>query len=335
MEKLSIEEKAKAYDKALDRAQALYNDKNEIGYANAESVLEEVFPLLKEPEDERIRKELIKFLQECHNIDSGFFSRYCEIPFAQTLAWLEKQGREKPADNVESKFKVGDWITDDEDEVIFHITSYDIDYGYQLETVNGTSFHYSDETIEKKYRLWTIQDAKDGDVLTNGNFPCIFKRCDDNGSLYVYCGINAHNDFSILSEDPENVWDDYSKQYFPATKEQRDTFFAKMKESGYEWLEETKELKKIEQESAKWNEEDEHRVKDTIYFLETAKKHYASTVELGACIAWLKSIKDRYAWKPSDEQIKQLGWIAKQNKDNMIGKELISLYQDLKKLREE
>ena len=54
MKELSIEEKARAYDKALERAQALYNDKNEIGYANAESVLEEVFPSLKESEDERI-----------------------------------------------------------------------------------------------------------------------------------------------------------------------------------------------------------------------------------------------------------------------------------------
>jgi len=40
-------------------------------------------------------------------------------------------------------------------------------------------------------------------------------------------------------------------------------------------------------------------------------------------------------WKPSDEQMKQLGWIVNQNKDNIIGKELMTLYNDLKKLREE
>jgi hypothetical protein len=39
--------------------------------------------------------------------------------------------------------------------------------------------------------------------------------------------------------------------------------------------------------------EDEHRVEDIIYFLDTAKKHYASIVELDACINWLKSIKER------------------------------------------
>ena len=42
-----------------------------------------------------------------------------------------------------------------------------------------------------------------------------------------------------------------------------------------------------------WNEEDEHRIKDTVYFLDTAKKHYASTEELDACIDWLKSFKGR------------------------------------------
>ena len=42
-----------------------------------------------------------------------------------------------------------------------------------------------------------------------------------------------------------------------------------------------------------WSDEDEHRVEDTIYFLDTAKKHYACTIELDACIDWLKSLKDR------------------------------------------
>lgn len=42
-----------------------------------------------------------------------------------------------------------------------------------------------------------------------------------------------------------------------------------------------------------WSEDDEHRSKDAIYFLETARKHYASTVEIDACIDWLKSLKDR------------------------------------------
>ena len=51
--------------------------------------------------------------------------------------------------------------------------------------------------------------------------------------------------------------------------------------------------KQGEQKTAAWSDEDEHRVEDTIYFLDTAKKHYACTIELDACIDWLKSLKDR------------------------------------------
>ena len=46
---------------------------------------------------------------------------------------------------------------------------------------------------------------------------------------------------------------------------------------------------------------------------------------------WLKSLKDRYAWKPSDEQMKFLWKYAEQN--NCDGSILTSLYNDLKKLK--
>ena len=57
----------------------------------------------------------------------------------------------------------------------------------------------------------------------------------------------------------------------------------------------------LEKQKSSWSEEDEHRLKDTIYFLETAKKHYASTVELDACIDWLKNLKDRVQPQPKQE----------------------------------
>lgn len=56
------------------------------------------------------------------------------------------------------------------------------------------------------------------------------------------------------------------------------------------WLE-----KQGEQKSVEWSEYDEHKVKDIIYFLNSAKKHYASTVELDACVRWLWSLLQRMA----------------------------------------
>ncbi len=56
--------------------------------------------------------------------------------------------------------------------------------------------------------------------------------------------------------------------------------------------------KQKEQKPAEWNEEDKHRCGDAIYFLETAKKHYADTSEIELTIDWLKSLRPQ----PKDKQ---------------------------------
>ena len=321
------------FEEFLDKMTGLLNDAKKKGHIIVRvEDLENAFPELKEEsEDEKTERIL-------HSISSKMSLHlrdiFTEEEFQCFDAWsndrLEKQGERKPTieiksakeslgidsetynkivdeciygeqkhdDKVEPKFEVGNIITNgkiickvDENEN----NKYHGWFGYNKDF----SVHYSDIPDIENWHKWTIKDAKDGDVLTNGDFPCIFKRCDDNGSLYVYCGINAHNDFSILSEDPENVWDDYSKQYFPATKEQRYTLFAKMKESGYEWLEETKELKKIEQESAEWNEEDEtnsYHLKTLLENLAKDNEHEFRVIsdnDRDKYTDWLKSLKQR------------------------------------------
>ena len=51
--------------------------------------------------------------------------------------------------------------------------------------------------------------------------------------------------------------------------------------------------------------EDEHRRKDAIYFLESAKKHYADTSEIEKTIAWLKSLcpQPKKEWGEDDEKV--------------------------------
>lgn len=81
MKELTIEEKARAYDKAIEVAQKLYQDcpngKNDRLYHTTD--LEKIFPQLCESEDEKIRKELIEFVKS----RGGFKQEY--------IAWLEKQ----------------------------------------------------------------------------------------------------------------------------------------------------------------------------------------------------------------------------------------------------
>ena len=62
MKELSIEEKAKAYDEAIKKAESLYKISEPMSGCNV--ILETIFPELKESEDERIRKALIEMVHD-------------------------------------------------------------------------------------------------------------------------------------------------------------------------------------------------------------------------------------------------------------------------------
>ena len=94
-----------------------------------------------------------------------------------------------------------------------------------------------------------IQDAKNGDVLItmSNKYPFLYKDCLDPNhpeSPVAYCGIDDEGDFCIGRR--AYWWTDEEVQ--PATKEQHDLLFQKMKEAGYEWNSGKKALKKIDNE---------------------------------------------------------------------------------------
>lgn len=91
MKELSIEEKAKRYDEAL-KVLHKYDCAN---IMFSQSLKEELFPELKESEDERIRKALIKY----YSFDKDGGSHALDnITPKQIVTWLEKQGEQKPTD---------------------------------------------------------------------------------------------------------------------------------------------------------------------------------------------------------------------------------------------
>lgn len=151
--------------------------------------------------------------------------------------------KQKPADKVEPKFKVGDWITNSIETV--QITGYDIDYGYQVD-YKGNLQHRDTDIIEKEYHLWTIQDAKDGDVL--------YTTCGGkNKMIFIYNGIDIDSVccyclYSITNIEYKmfNTVCVIKSDICPATKEQRDILMKAIADAGYEWDFEVKELNKIE-----------------------------------------------------------------------------------------
>ena len=227
--------------------------------------------------------------------------------------------KQKPADKVEPKFEIekGKWYVCN----ISRYTDFVVGKAYYCPK-NGMLKPNENETAryvaKDCFHLWTIEDAKDGDILM-ANAPFIFNGNLEGGSGCpgAHCAINTLGKFQI-PKCPKH-WTGHTTT--PATKEQRDLLFTKMHEAGYEWDAEKKELKLLitngddfcfelgncEQKPV-WGEEDEHRIKDIAYFLDTAKKHYASTVELDACIDWLKSLKkcvqvqSKQEWSEEDDK---------------------------------
>ena len=147
---------------------------------------------------------------------------------------------------AEPKFKVGDWLYRNTLGVLpIIVEDYSELQGYKV-VCRSTHYCLQKGVVEREYHLWTIADAKDGDVLVSpdGSIIIYAGKIADNGLLYDYVALNKykilrpHEQISVSWLVQESVK--------PATKEQRDLLFKKMKEAGYQWDVNKKELRKIQ-----------------------------------------------------------------------------------------
>ena len=377
--------------------------------------LEYIFPELAESDDEKIRKELIKFVKV--NIPDE--ERY--------IAWLEKQGEQKPnpytgtsfeynghiwgmcardngveilfdgelkaflsleksfiypihpqptlvtksaleaikeekvdnADKVEPKFHKGEWIVHHGTENIYKVIAI-VGNQYQLKYGDNYTIQKCAD-VDRCARLWDItKDAKDGDVLAcESGWTCIFKTLVNDETFSSYCFMDDTKWFCETGSDCHTLKEEFVKAYngkiHPATKEQRDLLFKKMKDAGYEWDVNKKELKKFhvidegkaemdycftkmmngEKVSSAWSEEDAFR---TSALTDVVKSGGSIRPELrNEFVVWLKSLKDRVQpqnmWKPNKEQIIALRWILNNIPYNKHKEEISGLLDQIKDLK--
>ena len=144
---------------------------------------------------------------------------------------------------VEPKFHEGEWVVLTAGELSTTLQIVKVDTNKRLYWFNDNS--YLPIVDEECLHLWTIQDAKDGDVLYcksgKTEFIVILKDISRNGNINSYCRYNSWCGFGV---DIPNVMS-ISNNPKPAIKEQRDLLFQKMKEAGYEWDVELKKVSKI------------------------------------------------------------------------------------------
>ena len=204
-------EKATAYDEALKKARAAHKDEDR----HFKATLERIFPELKEDDDEKIKKDLIQWVDEFPDIIwRGHYKK-------DIIAWLEKQG--------------------DKDKLIQELGEYKVKYTQEVlekhinsmnnkddERLRKTTIAFLKDFAEKGYENavecidWLEKQGEDKKEINNfdvlpGLYKCIHRMFDGtpNGRLLfeignVYKCLSKHDraefegsyGHSIYLEDP-------------------------------------------------------------------------------------------------------------------------------------
>ena len=240
------------------------------------------FPELAMSEDEKIRKELIEHIKANQGADYVLFQKFSpddviawlekqksveEIIERCKKSWynegkiagmaeglsddekyqqgwhdaIEKQEEKVDnANNIVPKFHEGDWIVQGDNILKIRCVG---GTHYCFETVGGYVDDMLVSEIDSQFHLWTIADAKDGDVLAVNNEVFIYAHRKQMYCIAVaHCFVDSAGGFYLGGE----FLYEENGTIFPATKEQRDTLMKAMTDAGYAFDFEKKELKKIE-----------------------------------------------------------------------------------------
>lgn len=132
---------------------------------------------------------------------------------------------------------VGDWLVVDNGNI------------YQLKGISDTRYELVDThldnfsvpfSLDSSLRKWTIEDAKDGDVLAAHEVIVLFKEID---GLNIRCHLSYHhmNTPMVFTNELHN-----KMAFRPALESERENLFRKMSEEGYTWDSENKRLRNLQ-----------------------------------------------------------------------------------------
>ena len=266
MKELSIEEKAKAYDEAFERAKNFIENGDERERTIAESIFAGI---MEESEDERIRKAIINVFAT-HKDYEIFFG----VSVKDIIAWLEKQGEHA---NFLNNIQIGDKVTRNRDGVLVNLSQLNrVAKKDEKQGEQKPQRMVSAEAKEAMYGkpAWSEEDER---CLTNAIYAC--KQMSD--------------------EDY-----DYSQGYIDAIKWLKSLKGRVQPQPKQEWGEDDKKLwvhdDDIFLDAAKMIVEDSPRKSyGGVHKKEIVPWFYSLKERL-------KSLRPQSHWKPSDEQMEAL-----------------------------
>jgi len=278
--------------------------------------IEEIFPELKESEDERIRKEIISYLESRDfDIEDGW------------IPWLEKQ---KEHQEICTKFLA---------KILKHsaegfrnvLKKKGIDYIPHESFWTGTAGTFSKQECNEFYK-WMDDMTMELVTEETPEYKKGFKAGRDfekhkEQKPTERVEINKSLSDVVITElgkyNGENYWK--APWAIDSTGLQYPLYFANL---GAKWQK--------EQKPAEWSEEDEDIKNAILGFVnpDAGGTKYASNAELVKWNNWLKSLRPQPHWKPSDEQMKTLQYLCEQSShpNPEVMPVLESLYNDLKSL---
>ena len=169
---------------------------------------------------------------------------------------IDNQNCVKSADKFEPKFNEEDWV-------VWQYENYKVNdnsCGYRLVDQNGLSTLLEYATIDENAHLWTIQDAKAGDVLTlsyaSQNYILIYKGLHEKNFktiMSVFCSYCVEG-YTYADEADSFHLMNCGEIITPATKKQRDILIKAMTDAGYTFDFNKKKLIKVEDEPNKGGE---------------------------------------------------------------------------------
>ncbi len=159
----------------------------------SQEVLEILFPELKESDDERIKKNIITFLDELFSLGKNTnFDKWSKSDCAEWIAWLKKQGELKV---IIPKFRVGDCIKLKGSYAKSKITEISDGYyrgkGWRLDIVAADES--DDYELVKQNPAWSEKDEKNLQFAIDD-----FQFCVDNNQFPVVFNTETHKEVLAL-----------------------------------------------------------------------------------------------------------------------------------------
>lgn len=321
----TIEEKAKAYDKAIEKLRDFYRDYDTVSHLiDVKEELANLFPELCESEDERIRKGIKSILE--HYKESG--EVVCPYPFVsidEALAWLKKQETSYTKRDVDDAYVEGMVFAKNELEKQGKPSDEDMKEALRTEYGKGRADAFAEMRKE-----WSENDERIYKVIleilnswAKGTIAgCIIPSNTDryiNWFKGIKDKILPKQEWSEEDEELLNIIIDNVKGYDAYTGGIALKFG--LHENKIKWLKSIKNRVLTKQE---WNKEDEGVLFESISALQHSS-HWVLADKL-------KSIILQNRWKPNDTQMDALNDVIS-SRD--IKYDILSeLWKDLKKLKD-